>query len=747
MKKELFTRLIIILFIFSLGFLIRFESIYLSGTPDSERSFYESSNGHPYMYELDSYYHYRLTHNLLDHGYMGDTKINGREWDLHSYYPPGVPLDYPPMIIFLTAFFYYLINIFAYIPLLVVSFWVPIFIGPLSGILAYFLTKRFTNDYGAIAAGIFVVTAPIYVLRTVPGWFDTDMFIIFFPLLITWLFIEAVHSRNNFNRGILFAFLTALVMLLFSLAWNGWQYMFYFINIYSASFIIWCGFKGKKVKKISFILITFFISTILLLCIFTGFINILKLLSGPLEFLKIFGNQNPWISWPDVYSTVSELRRPTLEEAISAVGLAFFAGIFGFIWMFRLLINKNLKKRFLNKMNWFYYLYLVSWAALGFIALSKGGRFLMILIPPLAISSGIFIGIAVGYLELFKTSQRFEIFRRKNLIKFIAILILVWITVPAVLNVHQSIFIYKPMVNDDLWAVSEWINNYTSNDTVIISHWSYGHLFTAIADRPVSFDGRMGYVETLPGRSFDTAYTFQEKVPGIYREYWIDRALSTSNESLSIGIFRMLATSGDLAYLTLYEYTENTTISVEILNYILGLEKSSAKEELINKYHLNQEQTEKVLKYTHPDNPHPYVLVTNDGMRGIGGVILKYGEWDFNQNQPMNYTYSYSGINDSPETMKSNDGIFMDKKTGKISWKGKTPYCVITVSKGTIEKKYLDQNSDFCVILLMDDKKSVVIDRKFENSLFTKLIIEKTNSTYFEPIYKTNTVLVWKSKK
>ncbi len=31
----------------------------------------------------------------------------------------------------------------------------------------------------------------------------------------------------------------------------------------------------------------------------------------------------------------------------------------------------------------------------------------------------------------------------------------------------------------------EWINNNTENNTVIITEWSYGHLFTAIADRPV----------------------------------------------------------------------------------------------------------------------------------------------------------------------------------------------------------------------------------------------------------------------
>ncbi len=100
-RKKLFTQLAIISAIFLLGFLIRIDSAYLPGVPADEKSFYEEANNLPYMYELDSYYNYRLTDNFINHGYMGDVIINGTDWDLHSYYPPGVPLDYPPLIVFL----------------------------------------------------------------------------------------------------------------------------------------------------------------------------------------------------------------------------------------------------------------------------------------------------------------------------------------------------------------------------------------------------------------------------------------------------------------------------------------------------------------------------------------------------------------------------------------------------------------------------------------------------------------------
>ena len=121
----------------------------------------------------------------LTHGYMGDTKVNGTEWDFHSYAPSGVPMDYPPLIVYLTAFIYKLANLFASVPLLVVCFWLPAFVGPLAGVVAYFFVRRYTNNYGAAFAGILAVTAPLYFIRTVPGWFDTDMFNVFFPLLVT----------------------------------------------------------------------------------------------------------------------------------------------------------------------------------------------------------------------------------------------------------------------------------------------------------------------------------------------------------------------------------------------------------------------------------------------------------------------------------------------------------------------------------------------------------------------------------
>lgn len=743
-NKEIYFKIGIVVFIFALGLIVRFDSIYLFDTPSDNKSYYQDADGLPYMFEIDSYYNYRLTENLIEHGYLGDIRINGTEWDLHSYYPPGVPLDYPPMITYLAAFIYYLINLFSTVPLLNVVFWISIFIAPISGVVAYFLVSRFTNDYGALAAGIFVVTAPMYALRTVAGWFDTDIFIIFLPLLVTLFLFLAVEKRNNLHEGIFYALLTAITMFIFSLAWNGYQYIFYFVSIFLAIYIMYCKIKGREIRKLFYIFIVFLSVTLLLIFLFSGFINIYKLFAGPLELIKI--TNNPWMPWPDVYTTVSELNKPSIVEIISNIGITFFAGVLGLFWMFRILINKNMKNKLLRKMNWFFYLYLLLWSLIGIISLFKGNRFVMLLIPPLAINAGIFIGIVVEYLYLLQDSQKFAIFRKKrNLIPLLAILIVICVSIPALYSVHQSVSSLKPIVNDDLWDVSAWINNYTSNDTVIISQWSYGHLFTAIADRSVVFDGRMGYIETLPNRINNNDYPFGSKSPAVYREYWINKAFTTDNESLSKGIFTMLASSGDLAYLTLNNYTNNTTESVEILNNILGLDKSSANQTLTNKYNLSQEKANAVLKYTHPNKSNPYVLVTSDGFLGIGQGIFEYGEWDFNENHGYNYTYFWNYFNTTNGIINNTDGLYYDTVTGKITWNNKTPYKLITITKGNKSERLVDNNSDFNIYLIMDEEKVVIMDKRFEKSLFTKLIIEKSNDTNFKMSYRRNNVIVWQN--
>lgn len=714
-KKEILIPFLIILIIFSIGFVLRIGSTDLSYLPADEQAFIQDSNGIPYMHELDSYYNYRLTKNYIDHGYLGDTLINSTNWDLHSFYPPGRSAQYPPLIIYITAFFYKLVNIFSNIPLIVVCFWLPAFIGPLAGVIAYLFVRRFSNDYGGAAAGILAVTIPFYFIRTVPGWFDTDMFNVIFPLLIMWFIAEAAYTDKPKNR-LFFTILASLSTFIFSMAWEGWVYVFYIVLLSAAAYTIFALIKKLEIKNILQILAVFITLTTFLVVI-SDFSSIGKFIL-PFKILEPTLN-----SWPDISTSISEMRKPSLDEIFPALGYAFLAGILSLVWIFRVMINKKFKNLYLPRITWFFYLFIVLWTIIGFISTMSSLRYLMIIIPPIIVSSGIMVGICVGYFAKFKGIKRFKITKSDNFIKFLSIFVVFLVAIPGIINDYKSFEICTPEGNDDLWNAAVWINNNTSNDTVIISEWSYGYLYTGAAPNRVSVDGG------------------SQNSP---RTFWIYKAFSTDNESLSLGIFKMIATTGDMGYLVMNNYTKNTIKTVEILNNILGVDKNKARHILTNNYGFSSHDAEIILNYTHPNNPRPFVLVTNDDLMKKGFGIFNYGLWDFNTMKGKDLTYTFGKMDINNGIANSSEGVLFNLKTSNVTWDGKTPYYVMIKQNGKINNYYVNQSSDFSVFLLMDSNFSVVIDKGFENTLFTKLVIERSNSTHFKSIYENKNVVVWK---
>ena len=156
-------------------------------------------------------------------------------------------------------------------------------------------------------------------------------------------------------------------------------------------------------------------------------------------------------------------------------------------------------------------------------------------------------------------------------------------------------------------------------NVVMTSWWDFGHLFATKADRAVTFDGG----------SQNNA-----------RAYWVGKALFTDNEDLSAGILKMLAASGDEGYSTLENYTDNTGKTVEIMDKILVKNKTEAKNIMISNYGLTKQQADNVLKYTHPTNAPPSILVTSLDMVGKAGWWSYFGSWNFESKNSTNYIYS-----------------------------------------------------------------------------------------------------------
>ncbi len=196
---------------------------------------FQDEYGLTYLGEIDPWYFYRLAENYLDHGYEGDVEINGRYYDDHQF--AGTPLSplggttskLPHFHVMVEVFLYKVIHLFIpHIRFMTLVYFLPVLLATLSVIPAFFIVRKIGGNIGALVAATIVGVHPAFVGRTVAGFSDTDSYNILFPLLIMWLFIEAMESNKQKN-ALLLAGLAGFFVGIFSIAWGGWWYIYDFL--------------------------------------------------------------------------------------------------------------------------------------------------------------------------------------------------------------------------------------------------------------------------------------------------------------------------------------------------------------------------------------------------------------------------------------------------------------------------------------------------------------------------------------
>lgn len=766
--KEILSKLkplIIILLIFSAVFLIRMDALSISGVPHDYKSYFEDQNGLPYFSEMDSYYNYRMTQDYLDHGYLGDTIINGTQWDLLSYYPSGRSAEYPPLIAYITAFTYRVANLFGNVPLNEVALWIAPFVASLAIIPAYLLVRRLTNDYGGITAGILVGLSPWYFSHTFAGFFDTDMFAMLFPILIVGFFIVGVIAKNIKTR-LIYILLSFISILVYSMAWQEWSYVFYLVIGTGVIYLLVSNyiFKLETIKSFKgytnkfswfldqpalFSLVIFAFAGFLLIGLtagLSGFTGTLSSISAATQLQSSVQGT----SYPNVYLTVGEMRASTWGEVVSGVG-GYLPLVFGILLVPLLLWKlipdttnemkaperkakprRKQKKRakvveekveenkvvdplvMENKKNYLLYavLFLIWLLGLGYLV-TKGVRFIENFSVPIALSAGIFVGLIASYFKKYIKDVRYSTLAILFVIAVIAY-------APAASAYNFSNTAVVPSANDSLYELITWIKDNTPKNTVLTSWWDFGHFFTAIGDRRVTFDGG------------------SQNTP---RAYWVGRALLTSNENLSAGILSMLTSSGDQGISTLESYTHDTGKSVDILNKILPVDKQAAQTILAKEYNFTPDQAQNVLQYTHPANPVPHKLILSVDMIGKAGAWSEFGDWNFKKGAGQPYGYSAEQASATPVNgtliIRAQNGVVGQINGTQITayfaysqnnqTQLMTPHKLIVIKNNKIVMNQIVSNQSPISILLSVDNNSylaVAMSKELEDSMFTRMYFE-----------------------
>jgi dolichyl-diphosphooligosaccharide--protein glycosyltransferase len=338
-------------------------------------------------------------------------------------------------------------------------------------------------------------------------------------------------------------------------------------------------------------------------------------------------------------------------------------------------VNKNKRETLL-------FLTLFSvWILLSAIAVTQGSRFITVLMIPLGLCVGLFVGYAVVYVRdklddknklmaiavagsllifypilqtfmvfypIYKISSTLSFvipivilialigisalliygfkglkglkgFKHSKYAKTVVILILMFaILSPTIFGAYQTSVYVTPRTGDPMWDSMTWIKENTTNDTTLASWWDFGYLFEVASERPTLFDGG--------------------SQTGI-RAFWTGKAMTTNDTNLSAAIFEMLSFSGDHATELLDNYTNNSEKSVEILENTLTKSREEAKTTMVSTYKLSSPQADKVINLTHPTDPVPVIFVASSGMIDTAYWWTFFGNWDFGIKNSSGYQY------------------------------------------------------------------------------------------------------------
>ena len=540
---------------------------------------YRKPNGEPYLIAIDPYYYWRLTQNVLENGYAGDTKQNGTMTDTYQLAPLGRSLGITELHPWLSAQLSKITSLFGTTPYMT-FFLIPAFIASLATIPAYFLGRRYGGRLGGFIAATITGTHQLFVSRSVAGFSDTDAYNITLPLFTVWTATKAFDAKTL--RGqVGWSATTAALIGLIAKAWVAWWLTYVFIIIATiAAFVHSVGRHAiQDYKDDSFHLSDLknrdWSTELVSLGILGGGFLTASLARGIGSVTNIFGAITNSIGintatgsglWPNVFTTVAELGDTSFNTITSSLGgqilfyvalmsttlfflpqkletekqkkyygwyIALSALSFGSIFLFQtdilqsvfLIAAPILSGYFLTmfeeheKINVAYPTLITSWLVSMVYASTQGTRFTMILMPIYAVCIG--AGFGWTFNKLYHKIEGADTQSTAlTTSAFAAIVLLIGLAIPySVQATGWQAGQRLPSMNDAWYNSLQTIEENSSEDAIITSWWDFGHWFKQIADRPVTFDGA---TQNTPNA------------------HWVGKALQTSNEDEALSILRML---------------------------------------------------------------------------------------------------------------------------------------------------------------------------------------------------------------
>ncbi len=561
--------------------------------------FTDPQTGLPYLTEMDSYYHLRMTKDINELGHPGRQIVDGEPWDSMSYAPEGrAATGYRPLMSWITIGVYRISSSLTGMTLDQTAYWLNMFMSALVVIPIFLLALETGNLWGAFVSAVLAALNYGYFLHTIPGFFDTDGVIAWVSCFFFYFACMAVKKAAAKEYRAL-AFHGAGLLISFIALYNSWYIYYMFAGLFALALLIYIILTFKKGEaKASAVPAGIFAAVCLAVVILEPgiFERAFNLVSG------IFRSSTGL--FPNIFVSISELRKPALVTGglaglfqmkvltdtnigiINAVGgiVPFLTAIVMCPILIRRIVRKNISIE---------NILLPLWFAVTLVLAFRGWRFIMLLALPVALLAGNAVSLLSSMMDEGKMMD-------KGIYK---VMIIIVMTFPALYGVSRASGDSVPSASNAMVSSLYAIRDSAPEDTVLISWWDYGYVFEEKAGRATLFDGG--------------------SQSGI-RSYWVSKALATKDEKLSANILRMLLGSGDKACTEMLDTFGENEDTLVFMDELLSLDAPEAEKLLAGK-ESDPERRAALMALLFPENTPPAKYIITPDMSKISGWFATFG--------------------------------------------------------------------------------------------------------------------------
>ena len=615
-----------------------------------------------------------------------------------------------------------------------ITIYMSVFFAPLVVVPIILIAREYKILGAGIIAALLATILPGYYMRTLGGYFDSDMLNVTLPLLIIWALIRL--TQNSSQRNLI---LPAVFMALYSW-WYPSSYslnlaimgMFLFYTLifdrrneinYKATILMAVAVINFKTYYGDYTIIVNYILLLRIVLIASLYFLMIKLPSSQSKkFLWIlgtlvvvlfiyFGGLDPVLSKMKAYLGKSAGKVSgtfyfygvgnTINEVANTDFMKFMGYSSGNISIF-ICAMAGLILMFIKFRS---FILALPMLLLGFLAFFGGVRFTMYITPIIAFGFAYFLYFTLNYFEI-------RVWLRNSMLIVLTCLALL----PSLDYIYK--FRVAPVLMRGAVAPLAELKNKVDREDYVVSWWDYGYLIRYYADVKVVADpgGRQfGDYAFLTAFSFNKDQISSANMARLNVEY-IERRM---NENFSSSLLQMQK-----------DYNEP-----DINKFLKSLEDKNFK--------LPQKTREGYYYFV----PRMLDILPN---------ILKFSTIDIATGREFWTPFIHVGYDirmgkDGVSIIVNDECTLPSADPEYLIFNGKkepiNSYYQVGEVNGKLVKlsKQIDKNSNLYVIFLPDYQRILILDKKvFESAFIQLFVLENYDKDLFEPVYLSNYARIYK---